>query len=373
MSLGMDTRDVQLAELLLDHSTRLQSGEKILIEAFGTRTYGLVEQIVQGVYARGGMPYVRLYQDRVSRALLMGATEEQMALQAESEAAFMAQMDCYVGVRGFENVLENSDVPADRMKVHASEITQKVHLDLRVPKTRWVVLRYPNPSFAQSAKMSSAAFEDFYYRACLTDYAKMAAAAAPLAERMKAADAVHILGPGTDLRFSLKEINAVACAGDHNVPDGECFSAPVRDSVQGTITFNTPSLYDGQFFDGICFTFKDGRIEDADCRVGDKAALHAILDRDDGARHIGEFAIAFNPEIREPMLDILFDEKIAGSFHFTPGDAYDVADNGNRSTVHWDLVCRQLAEHGGGSIAFDGEVIRQDGLFLPADLLDLNP
>lgn len=369
----MDPRNKELASLLISHSIAVKPGDKVLIESFGTRTFELCEALVSAVRMKGGLPFVRLYDSRIRRMLLLAASEEQLALQGQSEAAFMEKMDCYVGVRGFENVLETSDVPAENMALHGRQITHRVHMDVRVPKTRWVVLRYPSPSFAQTAKMSTAAFEDFFYRACLTDYAAMAKAAEPLAARMTAAEDVHITGEGTDLRFSVAGIPAIACAGSRNIPDGECFTAPVRDSVEGTITYNTPTLYDGHYFDGISLTFKEGAVVEAGCSTGRVEALHSILDRDEGARYIGEFAIAFNNEIQEPMLDILFDEKMGGSFHFTPGDAYGVADNGNRSIIHWDMVCRQTTKHGGGTIAFDGEVIRQDGLFLPEDLQSLNP
>jgi len=369
----MDSRNLELAELLVTHSMAVTPGDKVLIECFGTRTFELCEALIDCVHKHGGLPFTRLYDTRVRRALLQTATEEQLTLLGDSEAAFMEQMDCYVGVRGFENVLENSDVPGANMALHGKMLTQKVHLDIRVPKTRWVVLRYPSPSFAQSARMSTAAFEDFFYRACLTDYKAMAKNAAPLAKRMTEAKDVHISGPGTDLHFSIAGIPAIACAGDRNIPDGECFTAPVRDSINGTLAYNTPTLYDGHLFDKIKLTFENGQIVKATCGTGNDAVLNEILDRDPGARFIGEFAIAFNNEIREPMLDILFDEKMAGSFHFTPGDAYEIADNGNRSVVHWDMVCRQLPEHGGGTISFDGELIRENGIFVPEDLRALNP
>lgn len=369
----MDSRNIELAELLVTHSMAVTPGDKVLIESFGSRTFELCEALIDCVHRHGGVPFVRLYENRIRRALLLTASEEQLALQGESEAAFMEQMDCYVGVRGFENVLETADVPGDNMALHGKHLVHKVHMDIRVPKTRWVVLRYPSPTFAQSARMSTAAFEDFFYRACLTDYKAMAKNAEPLARRMTEAETVHISGPGTDLHFSIAGIPAIACAGDRNIPDGECFTAPVRDSINGTLAYNTPTLYDGHFFDNIKLEFENGRISRATCGAGDESVLNEILDRDDGARHIGEFAIAFNNEIREPMLDILFDEKMAGSFHFTPGDAYEIADNGNRSVIHWDMVCRQLEEHGGGTISFDGELIRQDGIFVPEDLRALNP
>jgi aminopeptidase len=283
----------------------------------------------------------------------------------------MEQVQAYVGLRAAANVAELSDVPGDRMDLYQRLVAQPVHLDYRVNHTKWVVLRYPNAAMAQLASMSTEAFEDFYYRVCTMDYERMADAMEPLKTRMERTDRVRLKGPGTDLRFSVKSIPAVKCEGRRNLPDGECFTAPVRDSVNGTITYNTPSVYLGTTFDSIKFTFEGGRIVKADGNP--QARLDQVLDSDEGARFIGEFSLGFNPFITKPMKDTLFDEKIAGSLHFTPGQAYTIADNGNRSKVHWDLVLIQTPEYGGGEVWFDDELIRKDGTFLPSELAGLNP
>lgn len=282
----------------------------------------------------------------------------------------MKVMDAYVALRGSSNVFENSDLPAEDMK-RAMKILKPV-LDWRVKETKWCVLRWPTSSMAQQAKMSSEAFEDFYFNACCMDYDRMTVGMNSLEERMRKADQVKIVGPDTDLRFSLKGIDAVACGGTHNIPDGEVFSCPVRDSVEGYVSFNADTIYQGTSFSGVRLRFEKGRIIEANSRSNEDK-LHAILDSDEGARYIGEFAIAFNPMITNPMLDILFDEKISGSFHFTPGQAYEEANNGNKSQVHWDMVSIQRPEWGGGEIWFDDELIRKDGLFVQEDLLKLNP
>jgi aminopeptidase len=243
-------------------------------------------------------------------------------------------------------------------------------LDHRVKKTRWVVLRWPTSAMAQQAGMSTEAFEDFYFKVCTLDYARMLPAMRALKKLMDSTDRVEIKGPGTDLRFSIKGIPSIVCGGGHNIPDGEVFTAPVRNSVQGYVSYNAPTIYQGTAFDRVRFEFKDGRIISATST--DNRRLNEILDSDEGARYIGEFALGFNPHILHPMRDILFDEKIAGSFHFTPGQAYEQADNGNRSQVHWDLVNIQRKDYGGGEIWFDGKLIRRDGVFLPKSLQPLN-
>ncbi len=369
----MDERVRKLAQNLVNYSMEVKAGEKVLIEATGTQTYPLVEALIEECYAVGGLPYYLLHDDLVRRAQLMHASQEQFEREAAYQRMRMEEMDCFVGVRGSNNVLELSDVASESLKVMSGTITRKVHMEVRVPKTRWVVLRYPNPTFAQSAKMSTRQFEDFYFDACLLDYSKLSKAMDPLAEWMEKTDRVHLKGPGTDLRFSIKDIPVIKCDGKLNIPDGEVFSAPVKDSVNGTYFCNTPTLYEGNYFEGITLTFKDGKIVEERCNVGDPAKLKNIFDRDAGSRYVGEFAIGVNPKIRREMLDILFDEKIAGSFHFTPGGCYDEADNGNKSEVHWDLVCRQFPENGGGEIWFDDTLIRKDGLFVVDALKDLNP
>ncbi len=369
----MDERTRKLAHNLVHYSMDVKAGEKVMLEAVGTNTYGLIEALIEEVYAVGAFPFYLLHDDLIRRAHLMGAQQEQYELEASWQAARMKEMDCYLGVRGSNNVLELSDVPSEKLKVNSSTIMKKVHMEIRVPDTRWVVLRYPNPTFAQAAKMSTREFEDFFYKACLHDYSAMSQAMDPLVDLMKRTDKVQIKGPGTDLTFSIKGLNPIKCDGKLNIPDGEVFSAPVKDSVNGVIHYNTPTLYEGNFFDGITLTFENGKIVKADCDVGDVAKLNNIFDRDEGSRYVGEFALGVNPHIRREMLDILFDEKIAGSFHFTPGGCYDDCDNGNKSEVHWDLVCRQFAENGGGEIWFDDVLIRKDGFFTLDELKPLNP
>ena len=205
-------------------------------------------------------------------------------------------------------------------------------------------------------------------------YAKMAKAAEPLVELMKRTDRVHLKGPGTDLQFSIKGIGAKPCNGDRNIPDGETFSCPTLDSAEGVVQFNCETLYRGTVFNNIRLTMRGGKVAEASAdSEANTRKLNEILDSDDGSRRIGEFAIGYNPYIQKPMKDILFDEKIAGSFHFTPGQAYDYPGNGNKSQIHWDMVCIQRADYGGGEIWFDGKLIRKDGLFLLPELKALNP
>ena len=280
-------------------------------------------------------------------------------------------MDCYIGVRGADNITELSDVPAENMAVYDKYYNTPVHHEVRVAKTRWVVLRYPNDAMAQLSGTSTEAFEDFYFDVCTLDYRKMGKAMESLVEYMQRTDRVRITAHGTDLTFSIKDIPVVPCSGESNIPDGEVFTAPVRDSVNGTIRYNAASSYQGFVFENVTLTFENGKIVKAE--ANDTERINGIFDMDEGARYVGEFAIGVNPYILHPMKDILFDEKIQGSIHFTPGSCYDDAWNGNVSAIHWDLVLIQRPEYGGGEIYFDDVLIRKDGRFVVPELEVLNP
>jgi aminopeptidase len=364
----LDPRFTQLAAVLTGFSCALRPGERVLIDAFDVPD-AMVVALIRAARARGAHPTVGLHRARITRELVLGAEEAQYAPLAALELARMEKMDAYIALRGSDNIFEAADVPPARAQLVA-RLMQPVQ-DRRVSRTKWVVTRWPAPAMAQQAGLSTEAFEDFYFRVCTLDYARMTAGMNALVALMKKTDRVRITGPGTDLAFSIQGIGAVACGGLRNLPDGEVFSCPVRDSVEGVVAFNAPSVYLGAAFDQVRLVFRRGRVVEA--VSSNTKRLNEILDTDTGARYIGEFALGFNPHIREPMRDILFDEKIAGSFHFTPGQAYGEADNGNRSAVHWDLVCIQRPEHGGGEIWFDGKLIRRDGLFVPKALQKLNP
>lgn len=365
-----DQRINKLAKGLINYSCSLKKGEKVLIEAKGI-DYMLVNALVKEAYAVGAYPFVEIYDNRITRELLLGQTEEHAKLKAKYAACRMSEMDAYIGIRGGENCNELSDVPEDNLRIDSEFYSHPVHHEIRVKKTKWVVLRYPNQGMAQQASMSTDAFEEFYFNVCNLDYSKMDRAMDALKARLDKADKVRIIAKDTDISFSIKGIGSKKCSGERNIPDGEIYTAPVKDSINGKITYNTPSVENGFKFERVSFTFKDGKIIEASANDNEK--LLAILNTDEGARYIGEFAFGVNPYITKPMGDILFDEKISGSIHFTPGACYDDAFNGNVSAVHWDLVQIQTKEYGGGEIYLDGELIRKDGLFVPEDLHCLNP
>ena len=363
-----DPRYDSLAKVLVSHSTKPKKGERVMIDVSETPEEFVIA-LIRAVRAAKAEPFVVIHSNRVSRELALGVTATQASTMAEIDLARLKKMQAYIAVRGSHNIAEMADVPQEKSALLSSKL--RPALDYRINKTRWVVLRWPTASMAQQAQMSSEAFADFFFRVCTLDYSKMIPGMKALKALMDRTDRVEITGPGTDLRFSIKGIGSVICGGEHNIPDGEVFSCPVKESVEGYVTFNAPTLNRGIAFDNVRLEFSKGKVVKAS--ANNTKALNEILDTDAGARFIGEFSLGFNPHILHPMRDILFDEKIAGSFHFTPGQAYEVAGNGNKSAIHWDMVCIQRKDYGGGEVWFDGKLIRKDGLFIPASLQALNP
>ena len=367
----VDPRMTKLADVLVNYSCAVKPGERILIEAIDV-PHEFAAECVRLARAAGAEPLVLLKSNQVNRALMLSGGEPQWNLMADVERYQMERVQCYIGARGNHNVSELSDVPADKQKLYESTVWKRVHIEVRVPKTRWVVLRWPHPSMAQLAGTSTETFEDFYFNVCTMDYARMGRAMQALKQRLEATDQVRIKGPrDTDLTLSVKGIPAIPCDGKLNIPDGEVFTAPVRDSINGVIHFNAPTLYRGETHENIRLLFKNGKIVEA--TSSNTRKLNEVLDADEGARYVGEFAFGINPYITKAMKDILFDEKISGSIHLTPGNSYDEAPNGNKSEIHWDMVLIQTPDCGGGEIYFDGELVRKDGLFVTADLKPLNP
>jgi aminopeptidase len=362
-----DPRLRTLADSLLDYSLSIKPGEKVLIES-GVASRDLVIELVEGAYRRQAVPFVEVADARIRRAWYLSATREQLDTEVAWGLRRIEDIDAVLYVMGGDNASEMADVPPAVLE--ASRLASQPLMDTYLRK-KWVLLRFPTPAAAQAAGMSSEGFEDFCLDVSTLDYAHMHKAMDPLVELMSRTDRVRITGPATDLAFSIKGIPVQKAAGENNIPDGEVFTAPVRESANGTILYNTPSLEDGTTFERVSFTFKDGKIVDADANEREK--LNKMLDTDQGARYLGEFALGMNPRIERPMKDTLYDEKIKGSLHLTPGRAYEDADNGNRSSVHWDLVLIQTPEWGGGEIYFDDVLVRKDGRFVLPELEGLNP
>ncbi len=369
----IDERLTKLAESVLKNSVKLKRGDKIYIEAFSSSTKDLFNELIRIATKMGATPFYMYNDNSFVKNLMSNATPTQVEQYSKWHKSLMDDMDCYVAVRGYDDLFAMSDIPPSKMKVYENIYYSLVHFGSRVPNTRWCIMRYPNDTMAALSKMSKEKLEDFFFECCLVDYKKMGKAMLPLKKLMDKTDKVRIKGPHTDLIFSIKDLKSVVCDGSMNIPDGEVYTAPVKNSINGYIQFNTDTLYGGTFYSNIYLEFKDGKIIKAESRANNDK-LQKQLQIDEGAKYMGEFAIGVNPYIRKEMLDILFDEKIACSLHMAIGNSYnDETFNGNVSSVHWDLVLIQDKEHGGGEIWFDDKLIRKDGVFVLKELQGLNP
>jgi len=365
----MEDRNIKLAKIICDYSISLQKDEKVWIEWKGKEASPLIQAIVEEVTKKGAIPFLKYTDDQLFSPFLEHASETQLKHYSELDESLIKQMNAYIGIRANDNIFDLADVDGNKKQMFQKHYSPRV-TDYRVKHTKWVVLKYPNNSLAQLSQKSTKAFTEFYYKVCTLDYSVLSKAMDPLLELMSKTDIVHIKGPGTDLTFSIKGVPCIKCDGKYNIPDGEVFTAPVRESMNGTIAYNVPSVYSGLLFSNVKFEVKNGKIIKAES--SNSYELNRILDTDEGSRYFGEFAIGLNPYVNQPMMDILFDEKIYGSIHLTPGKAYEDADNGNHSAVHWDLVLSQTPEFGGGEIYFDGKLIRKDGNFVINELKGLN-
>lgn len=368
-----DPRNLALAKQLVSYSLEIRPGELLYLEVKGRESLDLAEQVIAVTTQAGGIPVLIYHDEGTMRGFWDGSNEVQMTTYAHAHLTLMKQAATFLSIRGSDNPFDLQGLSDKQTQQMGRLFMTPVHMEQRLNHTRWCVLRYPNPAMAVMARRSQRAFSDFFYEVCCLDYDRLSRAMDPLCKLLNETDQVHIEGPGTDLRFSINGIGSVKCDGHRNIPDGEVYTAPVRESVEGTITYNTGSVHQGAFYDGIQLTFREGRIVEATCRIGDPEELRKVFAKDEGAAYVGEFAFGLNPYIRNAMQDILFDEKISGSIHFTPGNAYTTADNGNRSELHWDLVLIQTPEHGGGTIALDHRIVRRDGRFVVDELDALNP
>ena len=360
-----DSRNKALADKIITYSTATKPGENVMIELFGINGVHLAQEMARAIIEAKAVPFIIVRDTETERIIReMGSRELWARTRDVMGMPLMKEMDVYVGIRAGENIYELSGAGKEQNKAYSEEYGLPVHMEERVNNTRWCVMRYPSPAFAMNAKMPTATFADFYYKACLLDYAELNERMKPLHELLAAGKELRLVGEGTDISFSIEGQNWIPCAGDVNIPDGEIFSAPLLESVNGTISY-APSVYEGKPFEFVKLVVNDGVVTDFDS--SNNKGLEEILSTDEGARRFGEFSFGTNPFIDQPMYDILFDEKIWGSNHLTLGKCYDIAPNGNQSAIHWDLVCI------GADVYLDGALIRKGRQFVHEKLIPLNP
>lgn len=369
----MDQTDLRaLAQQFMQNIVQVKKLENIWIEHLGPKAKVLAEACAAKVLEIGGFPFIV---DSGSTALakeISGLSADGILSRGSEKLSQMKRMQGYIRIKDDADEAKNT-LPRETLQLYQLAMSEMI--DYRVNNTRWLVVAAPTEEFAADLGMDFDEFKGFYRNVCLLDYSKMADAAKPLKRIMAEGKSVRIVSPNqeTDLTFSIDAIDAVSCTGKRNIPDGECFTAPIKESVNGSILFG-PSRYKWQYFSFIKLNFDNGRIVTAESENDERTSvLNAMLNIDDGARFVGEFAISFNPYVRHPTGNILFDEKIDGSIHMAMGKCYDQAPNGVVSANHWDMVQIHRPEYGGGEIWIDNQLIRKDGVFVSPELKLLNP
>lgn len=361
----------KVVELLVTHSCNVQRGESVVVECIDIPEFAK-KRILDKISSLGAIPILIV---KSQAALVEHAkyfTEEDYKVLAEKELSVMKRAKHFMGFKVPDASSGFSDVPSHKIKNLLTHFIKPVHYQYRNKNLNWAYFRFPTSGMARKAGMDDIAFEDYYYSAAFIDYAKLEHAMLPLEALLATTKNIRIKGPGkTDIQFQLSNYGVCKSICRNNVPDGEIFTAPVKDSLRGTIEFNVNSFYYGSFFTNVTLEFQNGKVVKA--FANNTKRLNELLDVDEGARYIGEFALGLNENIRKPINDILFDEKMIGSLHFALGNAYPVADNGNKSSIHWDMILDQNKDAGGGSIYFDNKLVRHDGFFVLPELALLNP
>lgn len=358
----------KLANTIVNYSLHLKESDRVLVN-FTEEATPLVEEIIKEAIKVKAVVSLNLYNPRLNARLAEHNTDARLEHLTKITKFEVENYDAFIQIRSSFNDYEAKNVPNEMTK-KLGAMTKEYH-EKRVNEREWVLLNYPTYLDAYKAHMTTKDFNEFALDVMTVDYRQMSEDIKPLKDLMEKTNKVRIISPGTDITFSIKGMPAIPCTGEKNIPDGELYSAPIKTSVNGTITYNTPSPYQGNIYNHVSLTFEDGKIVKATCDEDDDK-LNEIFDTDEGARYVGEFSLGFNPKILNPMGDILYDEKILGSLHFTPGTCYDDCDNGNKSSIHWDMVLIQREEFGGGEIYFDDVLIRKDGKFTLDYLKRLN-
>ena len=365
----MDTEKLKkLAHTIINYSLHLKRDSRVIV-SFTKEASLLVEELINESKQIGAIMILDQYDPKLTA--MLGETNNDLRIEIlrKKKEFEVNNFDAFISIRYTYNDYESKNIPKEMVKKLGA--ATEVEDNIRINERDWVLLNYPSNLDAYKAKMTTEEFDKFAFDVMTVDYQKMSKDIEPLKDLMEKTDRVRIVGPNTDISFSIKGMPAIPCTGEKNIPDGELYTAPIKDSVNGIITYNTPSPYQGNIFNQVSLTFENGKIIKATC-LDDDDKLNEIFDTDSGARYIGEFSLGFNPKILYPMGDILYDEKILGSLHFTPGRCYKDCDNGNKSSIHWDMVLIQRKDFGGGEIYFDDVLIRKDGKFTLDSLKQLN-
>jgi aminopeptidase len=354
----MDSRWNRLGELLVNYSTKVKPGEKVMIAMIEAETLPLVQAVYRAVIRAGGFPQVQFLSETLRRSLLKYGSEEQAGWVPEIEKAGMEWADVYIGLRGAHNLHELAGIPAKTLAVNQK--ANGIISTLRWEKTRWCLVRVPNESFAQAASTDCETIMDMFFDACFLDWEKEVKAWENWAEILGRGKNVRICGKDTDISFSVEGRRWVPFGGINNMPDGEIATAPVNGTENGRIYFEFPGVLSGRLVHNIKLCWENGILVRAESS-SEQDFLRSVLDRDEGAKKIGEFAFGTNPHVTCFCNDILIDEKIGGTIHIALGRAYPECGGTNRSAIHWDIIKDTRTE---GTVYLDGKPILDKGKIL---------
>lgn len=354
----MDKRWQQVADLLVNYSTAVQPGERVMIAMGEVESYPLVHAVYEAVIQAGGFPQVQFLSESLRHLVMKHGNEAQIEWAPEIEAYGMTWADVYLGLRGAYNLYEHADIPSTILAANQRAMGEVS--TLRWQQTRWCLVRVPNAAFAQQAETDLETVTDMFFDACLLDWPTRSRQWQQLAGHLNQGSHIRLVGKGTDLSFSLAGRRWAVLDGKLNLPDGEIFTAPVEDSVNGYITFELPGVLGGRLIPHIHLAWQAGELIEASASEQNDY-LHQILATDTGARRIGEFGIGLNPHVTRFCKDILLDEKIGGTVHIALGRAYPECGGVNQSAIHWDII-KDLRQE--GVLYLDGVAVMEAGRWL---------
>jgi len=364
-----DHRANSLAQILVKYSTKVHEGDTCIVSG-SAAAEPLLLAVYEEVLKAGGLPVVQMTPDEAPAAFFRLASDAQLDWVAPPSEWAAENSDVRIAVMADSNSRALSS--ADPKKQARAQQARKRIMETTMRraaegKHRWALTLFPTHAYASEAGMSLTEYEDFYYSACLatdddpvTAWERQAGEVNRLAEWVGGTEEVHITAPGTDIKLGVADRTWIPCSGHHNMPDGEFFTGPIEDSVEGEVSFSFPATYGGREVSGVRFRFEGGKVVDASAERGEEFLLE-MLDSDDGARRLGELGIGTNYGIADGTKEILLDEKIGGTVHMAVGASYPETGGENSSAVHWDMVC-DLRQ--GGAITVDGKELQRDGKFV---------
>jgi aminopeptidase len=361
----------KLAQILVDHSTSVRAGDRVAIETT-TNAASLVGEIYSLVLQRGGYPHLLLNLPKQEKLLFQYASDDQLTYTPAFQKLVTEQFEVYIRVRAEVDPRALTGIAPQKQALRQKGMAPVRNAMLQRGATnalRWALTQVPTEGYAREAGMSLSEYTHFVFSACHADentpdpvahWENIRNQQASIIESIQGHDEVKLIGPNVDLRLSIQGRKFNNSHGRHNMPDGEIYTGPVEDSVNGWVKFTYPAIYQGQVVEGVELKFDHGRVMDAKAAAGE-AFLKTMIDTDEGSHYLGEFAIGTNYEINRFTRNILFDEKLGGTFHLALGAGYPETGSRNTSSIHWDMICdiRKDAE-----IHVDGTLIYRDGKFI---------